>query len=78
MAFHIFTFIFCLEPTVREQLHESELLHCYGNSFENAILKVLITAIFKVLSQQSRGTSTTSFERHLTVEDFTDMHQHPC
>ena len=31
---------------------------------------------FKVLSQQLRNTLTTTFERHLTVEDFTDMDRH--
>ena len=38
--------------------------------------KYLITAMFKVLSQQLRGTLTMEFERHLTIEDFTDMDQH--
>ena len=32
--------------------------------------------MFKVLSQQLRGTLTTTFERHLTTEDLTDMDQH--
>ena len=34
--------------------------------------------MFKVLSQQLRGTLTMEFERHLTIEDFTDMDQHRC
>ena len=34
--------------------------------------------MFKVLSQQLRGTLTTVFERHLTIKDFTDMDQHMC
>ena len=38
----------------------------------------LITAMFKILSQQLRGTLTTAFERHLTIEDFTDMDEHRC
>ena len=29
--------------------------------------------MFKVLSQQLRGTLTSTFERHLTVEDYTSM-----
>ena len=37
----------------------------------------LITAMFKVLSQQLRGTLTT-FERQLTIEDFTDMDHYRC
>ena len=40
--------------------------------------KYLITAMFKVLSQQLRGTLTMEFERHLAIEDFTDMDQHRC
>ena len=40
--------------------------------------KYLITAMFKVLSQQLRGTLTMEFERHLTIEDFTDMDQQRC
>ena len=40
--------------------------------------KYLITAMFKVLSQQLRGTLTTAFERHLNTEDFTDMDQYKC
>ena len=38
----------------------------------------LITAMFKVLSQQLQGTLTTAFERHLTIEDFIVMDQHQC
>ena len=38
--------------------------------------KYLITVMFKVLSQQLQGTLTMEFERHLTIEDFTDMDQH--
>ena len=44
--------------------------------FEIFILKIL--TMFKVLSQQLRGTLTTVFERHLTIKDFTDMDQHMC
>ena len=40
--------------------------------------KYLITAMFKVLSQQLQGTLTMEFEKHLTIEDFTDMDQHRC
>ena len=40
--------------------------------------KQLMAAMFKVLSQQLRGTLTTAFERHVTIEDFTDMNQHRC
>ena len=32
--------------------------------------------MFKVLSQQLRGTLTTAFKRYFTVEDFKDMDQH--
>ena len=45
---------------------------------EVSFRKYLITAMFKVLSQQVRGTLTMTFEIHLTIEDFTDMDQHRC
>ena len=32
--------------------------------------------MFKVLSQKLRRTLTTVFERHLIIEDFTNMDQH--
>ena len=32
--------------------------------------------MLKVLSQKLQGTLTMAFERHLTVEDFTDMDEH--
>ena len=41
MIFCVFIFIFCLEPTVREQLDENDFRHNYGNFFESAILKLL-------------------------------------
>ena len=34
--------------------------------------------MFKVLSQQLRGILTTAFERHVIIEDFTDMDQRMC
>ena len=37
--------------------------------------KYLITAMFKVLSQQLQDTLTMTYERHPPVEDFTDMDQ---
>ena len=45
---------------------------------KDSFQKYLITAMFKVLSQQIRSTLTTTFERHLTIEDFTNMDQHRC
>ena len=38
--------------------------------------KYLITVMFKVLSPQLRSTLTTTFKRHLTIEDFMDTDQH--
>ena len=38
----------------------------------------LITAMFKILPQRLRGTLTTALERHLAIEDFTEMDQHRC
>ena len=40
MIFYFSTFIFCLEPTVREQLNENDLRHYYGIFFESTIPKL--------------------------------------
>ena len=45
---------------------------------ESVILKVLDQAMFKVISQQLRGTLTTTFGRHLSIQDFMDMDLHRC
>ena len=64
--------------TVKKKLlDESHFRHSYGNYFETAILKVT-SATFKVLSQLLQGALTIAFERHLTVEDFTDVDRHTC
>ena len=57
-------------------LDESDFCQCYGNFSETAILK--IPTIFKVPSQQWRGTLTTAFERYLTVKNFPDMDKNTC
>ena len=41
MIFRVLIFIFCLEPTVREQLDESDFRHYYGIFFKVTILKLL-------------------------------------
>ena len=40
--------------------------------------KYLMTTMFKVLYQQLRSTLTTTFERHLTTEDFMDIGAKPA
>ena len=55
-------FIFCLEKTVREQLDENDLNHCYAIFFESTILKLLDQIMIKVYSQQLKDTLTTVFE----------------
>ena len=62
MIFCVSIFIFCLEPTVREQLDENDFRHCYGIFFESTILNLLDQATFKVLSQQLQDTLITGFE----------------
>ena len=47
--------------------------HCYGIFLKVLCRKHLIKVMFKVLYQLLRGTLTTTFERHLTNEDFTDI-----
>ena len=70
MIFCVFSFIFRLEPTVREQLEENNFRHYYDIFFESTILNLLEST-----SQQLRNTLTKAFERHLTVEYFTDTDQ---
>ena len=41
MIFCVVIFIFCLEPTVRQQLDENDFRHHYGIFFESTILKLL-------------------------------------
>ena len=62
MKFCVFILIFCLEPTVREQLDENDFRHCYGIFSESTILKLLDQAMFKVHSQQLQDIVTTIFE----------------
>ena len=82
MIFCIFILILFLEPMVREQLDKNDFRHYYGFFFfflKELFWNYLITAMFKVLSQQLPGTLTTAFEtKHylITVEDFTDMNHH--
>ena len=61
MVLCVSIFIFCLEPTLREQLDENDFRRCYG-FFLSTVLKLLDQAIFKVLSQQLQDTLTTVFE----------------
>ena len=69
-----FSFFLFRYNVLREQLDENNFRRCYGNFFSKASFrKHLITAVFGVLSQQLQGTLTTVFERHLMIEDFTDM-----
>ena len=58
-------------------LDENDFRYGYGNYFKSAFLKVTDISCFQS-SQQLRGTLTTAFERHLTIEDFTGMDQHTC
>ena len=39
--FSVFIFIFCLEPTVREQLDENDFRHYFGIFFKGTIMKLL-------------------------------------
>ena len=41
MIFCVLIFIFCLEPTIREQLDENDFRHYYGIFLESTILKLL-------------------------------------
>ena len=60
MVFFVSIFNFRFEPTVREQLDESDFCRCYGIFFESTILELLDQATFKVLSQQLQDSLTTA------------------
>ena len=79
VVFRVFIFFLFRINGKREQLNESNFRCCYGNFFPKvSFRKCLITAMFKVLSQQLQGTLTAEFEKHLTIEDFTDMDEERC
>ena len=65
--FVCFRFLFCRTNGKKEYLDENYFHHCY-----------LITAMFKVLSQQLQGKLATAFDRHCTAEDCADMDRHRC
>ena len=58
MIFCVFIFIFCLEPTVREQLDENDFRHYYGIFFDYTILKLLDRSYV----QSSFATITRRFD----------------
>ena len=62
MIFCVYICIFCLEPTVREQLDENNFCQCHGIFFESIFLKLLDQVMFKGLSQKLQDTLTTTFE----------------
>ena len=62
MMFCVSIFMFCLKPTVIEQLDENDFRHCYGILFESTVLKLLDQAMFKVLSQQLQDILATAFQ----------------
>ena len=75
LCFH--SYFSCLETTlIREQLDENDFRRYIFSpkvSFWELWYTVMITAMFKVLYQQSRVNLTTAFERHLTTEYFMDI-----
>ena len=75
MPWHsVFSFLFFLfrNNVIREQLDENDFRR-YVFFPKVSFRKYLITAMFKVLYQQSRVNLTTAFERHLTTEYFMDI-----
>ena len=68
---------FCLEATVKKNTWMRVISVSVMIIFsECCSASYLISAMFKVLTQQLRGTLTMAFERYFTVQDFTDMYQH--
>ena len=74
-----FHFYFSLETTIRydEKIWWEDMMRIWWERYDENKKKVSFWK-FKVLSQQLRGTLTTTFERHLIIEDFTDMDQNRC
>ena len=62
MIFCVFICIFCLELTVGEQLMRTTSVTIMVFFSKVPFWNYLITAIFKVLSKQLRGTLTMAFE----------------
>ena len=59
--YSVFSFLFCLELTVREQLDESDFVTIMVFFLKEPWWNYLVTAMFKVLSQKLLGTLTTAF-----------------
>ena len=73
--YSVFSFLLFLfrNNVIREQLDENDFRRCYVFFPKLSFRKYLITAMFKVLYQQSRLNLTTAFKRHLTTEYFMDI-----
>ena len=73
----MYIFIFLFRTSIRKRyLDESDFRHCYGNFFESAILKVTWSQQYsKFFLNNCEVHWQQHFERHPTVEDFTDMDQ---
>ena len=60
-------------------LNEHSFRHCYGSFFRKRHSEsYVITAMFKVPSQQNEAHWQQHFERYPTVLCFTDIDQHAC
>ena len=60
--YSVFSFLFfCLEPTVRDQLHENDFRHYYGIFFESTILKLLDYSYVQI--------SFATIKRHFGIWD---------
>ena len=66
LVFSVFLFSFLfINNAIGEELDENDFRLCYDNFFSKVM--------FKVFSQQLHSTLTMTFERHLTIENFTEM-----
>ena len=62
MIFCVLICIFLLRTSGKRTTDESDFRHYYGNFLKVPFWNFLITAMFKVLSQQLGGTLTTALE----------------
>ena len=73
MIFCVSIFIFCLEPTVREQLDENNFHHCYGIFSKVPLWNYLVKPCSKFPHNNYKTLWQRYLKRYIIAEDFTDM-----
>ena len=76
MIIFVFIFIFCLEPSVREQVDENEFRHCYVIFPKVPLWNYLIKPCSNFFRNNYKIISQRYLKRYITVDDFMDMDHH--